>query len=72
MPDIIVTEFMDEAAVDRMSARFECVYDPALVDNPDKLASLVPGCRALIVRNRTQVRGDLLAAADAVECVGRL
>ncbi|MEP0944448.1 MAG: hydroxyacid dehydrogenase [Rhizobiaceae bacterium] len=72
MPDIIITEFMDEDAVDRMTAKFDCVYDPALVDDPDRLAKLVTTARALVVRNRTQVRGDLLAAAGALECVGRL
>lgn len=72
MPDIIITEFMDEDAVDRMTAKYECLYDPALVDDPERLANLVTTARALVVRNRTQVRGDLLAAATALECVGRL
>ncbi|MEP1207354.1 MAG: hydroxyacid dehydrogenase [Rhizobiaceae bacterium] len=72
MPDIIITEFMDEDAVDRLTADYDCVYDPALVDDPDRLASLVSTARALIVRNRTQVRGDLLAAGEVLECVGRL
>lgn len=72
MPDIIITEFMDEDAVDRLTSQYDCVYDPALVDDPDRLADLVTTARALIVRNRTQVRGDLLAAAEVLECVGRL
>lgn len=72
MPDIVITEFMDEAAVDRMTTKFDCVYDPALVDEPERLADLVSEARALVVRNRTQVRGDLLAATKVLECVGRL
>ena len=56
MPDIVITEFMDEDAVDRMTAKYDCVYDPALVDEPDRLTSLVTTARALVVRNRTQVR----------------
>ena len=72
MPDIIITEFMDEDAVDRLTADYDCVYDPALIDDPDRLANVVSTTRALVVRNRTQVRGDLLAAAETLECVGRL
>ncbi len=72
MADIVISEFMDEAAVQRLAARYQTIYDPALVDAPDRLAELVAEARALIVRNRTQVRAPLLAAAERLECVGRL
>lgn len=72
MSDIIITEFMDEAAVARLADRHETLYDPGLVDRPDVLAGLLPSARALIVRNRTQVRGALLAAGTRLQAVGRL
>jgi (S)-sulfolactate dehydrogenase len=72
MPDIVITEFMDEAAVSEGLAGLDVLYDPKLVDRPADLAKLVADCRALIVRNRTQLRGDLLAAAGKLEVVGRL
>ncbi|WP_187970800.1 hydroxyacid dehydrogenase [Aquibium microcysteis] len=72
MPDVVITEFMDEAAVGRLKARFDTLYDPALVDRPDDLRAAVVSARALIVRNRTQVRGALLDAATSLTCVGRL
>jgi (S)-sulfolactate dehydrogenase len=72
MADIVITEFMDEAAVGRLRAAHDTVYDPALVDRPDELIALVADARALIVRNRTQVRGGLLEAAARLNCVGRL
>ena len=72
MPDIVITEFMDEAAVSRLKARYDTLYDPALVDRPDELPGLLSTARALIVRNRTQVRGVLLEAAPRLRCVGRL
>lgn len=72
MADIIITEFMDEGAVARLRAKASTVYDPTLVDSPDELMGLVAGAKALIVRNRTQVRGGLLAACDALQTVGRL
>lgn len=72
MIDIVISEFMDENAVEALSADFSVHYDPELVDRPDELLALARSARALIVRNRTQVRGELLAAATALKVVGRL
>jgi (S)-sulfolactate dehydrogenase len=72
MPDIVVSEFMDEAAIENLAADFEVLHDPGLADRPDELRRVAGDCRALIVRNRTQVRGDLLAACARLEAVGRL
>jgi (S)-sulfolactate dehydrogenase len=72
MVDIVITEFMDEDAVATLKARYDTLYDAALVDRPADLLAAARGCRALIVRNRTQVRGDLLAACTKLEAVGRL
>jgi (S)-sulfolactate dehydrogenase len=72
MPDIVITEFMDEEAVREGLAGFDVLYDPKLVDRPDDLALAVGGARGLIVRNRTQVREDLLAHAPRLAVVGRL
>ncbi len=72
MADIVITEFMDEDAVATLKARYDTVYDATLVDRPADLLALAKDCRALVVRNRTQVRGDLLAACTKLEAVGRL
>jgi (S)-sulfolactate dehydrogenase len=72
MPAIIITEFMDEAAVATLAARHDTLYDPRLVDDMPRLLALLPEARALIVRNRTQVRGAVLAAGARLEIVGRL
>lgn len=72
MADIVISEFMDEAAVREGLAGRDVVYDPGLVDRPADLARLVADARALIVRNRTQVRGSLLEAAGKLKVVGRL
>ena len=63
---------MDQTAVDALAADFDLVYDPQLVDREDALLAAVASARALIVRNRTQVRGELLQAASALRVVGRL
>lgn len=72
MPDIVVAEFMDEAAVREGFAGLDVLYDPTLVDRPADLARAVADARALIVRNRTQVRGALLEAAPRLRVIGRL
>ncbi len=72
MADIVIAEFMDQAAVDDLGATNDVLYDPALVDDPDRLAREVASARGLIVRNRTQVRGALLDAGQALRIVGRL
>ena len=72
MPDIVISEFMDQGAVDSLATDFDVVYDPQLVDRHDDLLAAVASARALVVRNRTQVRGELLEAASALRVVGRL
>ena len=72
MPKIVISEFMDEAAIAEHLGSFEVVYDPDLVDQPERLAREAADADALIVRNRTQVRGALLQAAAKLVCVGRL
>ena len=72
---IVISEFMDEVAVDRLRAAFGAdvvMYDAKLVDQPDALAAAVAACEVFIVRNRTQVRGELLDACKSAKVIGRL
>jgi (S)-sulfolactate dehydrogenase len=73
MARIVVTEFMDERAIAPWrSAGHEVLYDPKLVDDAPRLAAEAAKCDALVVRNRTQVRGALLEAMGRCRVVGRL
>jgi (S)-sulfolactate dehydrogenase len=72
MATIVISEFMDETAVATLQSRHPTLYDPTLVDRPAELERTLAEARALIVRNRTQVRGGVLAAGQALEVVGRL
>jgi (S)-sulfolactate dehydrogenase len=72
MAEIVISEFMDEAAIRASFAGRDVLYDPKLVDDAPRLAAALRDARALIVRNRTQVRGALLEAAPRLEVVGRL
>ena len=69
---IVISEFMDDAAVAKLAARFDVLYDKTLVDWRDTLKNALAEAKALIVRNRTQVNGDLLNAAPHLVAVGRL
>ncbi len=72
MARIVIAEFMDERAVAQLSAKHTVVYDPKLVDDPARLLVEAGTCDVLVVRNRTQVRGELLAALARCKVVGRL
>ncbi|MEX0695355.1 MAG: hydroxyacid dehydrogenase [Rhodospirillales bacterium] len=72
MPDIIITEFIDPAALKRLQAEFDVHYDQDLWNKPEEIGRMMKGVPSLIVRNQTQVRGVALAGADTLKCVGRL
>ncbi len=72
MARIVITEFMDERAVAQLRARHDVLYDPKLVDDAARLAQEAAGADVIVVRNRTQVRGALLAALQRCKVVGRL
>ncbi|MHB8495332.1 MAG: NAD(P)-dependent oxidoreductase [Casimicrobiaceae bacterium] len=69
---IVISEFMDDAAVADLAWRFDVVYDRDLVDRPADLRGRLADAEALIVRNRTQVDFALLASAPRLRVVGRL
>ena len=69
---IVIPEFMDAGAVASLAAAHDTLYAPDLVDRAGALAAECARADALIVRNRTQVRGDLLARATRLAVVGRL
>jgi (S)-sulfolactate dehydrogenase len=72
MARIVITEFMDGPAVAQLQARHDVLYDPALVDDAPRLLAEAARADAIVVRNRTQVRGELLAALARCKVVGRL
>lgn len=69
---IVISEFMDAPAVEALSGEFDVDYRPKLVDDSAALEAALGGARGWIVRNRTPVRGPLLAAARELRVVGRL
>ena len=72
MPLVVVSEFMNEAALAPLRAEHEVLFDPELVDERSALLAAVADAEAIIVRNRTQVDDELLTAAPRLRVVGRL
>jgi D-3-phosphoglycerate dehydrogenase len=71
MPDILISENVQGAAVDALRSRFTVSIEPELWKNPDLLAEKVKSCRALIVRNQTPVTAALINAAPELLVIGR-
>lgn len=69
---IVISEFMDEAALSGFAEQDQVLYAPELVDDRAALLAEVSNADALIVRNRTRVDAEVLAAAPLLKVVGRL
>ena len=69
---ILITEFMDQTAVDSLTDEFDVTYGPDLADDIERLYDLLADVDGLIVRTSTQVGPDLLRAAKKLVCIGRL
>ncbi|SDE82694.1 (S)-sulfolactate dehydrogenase [Salipiger thiooxidans] len=69
---VVVSEFIDEAALAKFGPEIAVTYDPGLVDDREALLAALPGAQALIVRNRTQVDAAVLEAAPGLRVIGRL
>lgn len=69
---VLITEFMDEGAVEDLKSRLDTEYLPDLADRQAEIPGLMAGVEALIVRNRTQVTAELLEASPDLKVVGRL
>ena len=72
MSKIVITEFMDQAAVADLLKDHDVVYDPGLVDDRPGLFQHISDAEGLIVRNRTQVDAMLLDRSPKLVAVGRL
>ena len=69
---IVISEFMDDSAVQLLRADFKVLHDASLVDRAADLHAAMKLADALIVRNRTQVNAALIASSPRLKVVGRL
>jgi (S)-sulfolactate dehydrogenase len=72
MPEVIITEWLEDEYVARLDA-FGVHHDPELIHKPEELkALLADGCRGMVVRSGTPVGADVLEAGPGLVAVGRL
>ena len=69
---IVIPESILPESIARLGAAHDVVYDPSLVNDSARLATVARDADAIIVRRLTQVRGELLEAMPRVKAVGRL
>jgi (S)-sulfolactate dehydrogenase len=72
MSDIVITEFLEPAAIEVLKKDFTVHWDRELWNKRGDLEKLVPDLPGLIVRNRTPVDKALLEMAPKLKVVGRL
>lgn len=72
VPDVVITEFLEPAALKELERDFKVHWDPELWNKRRDLEALVRSLPALIVRNRTPVDKVLIEMAPELKVVGRL
>ena len=72
MTRVIITEFMDESEVSRLSSHHEVLYNPDLHSNINSLLDSITDTQALIIRNKTLVNRELIEASKDLRVIGRL
>lgn len=71
-PRVVISEFIAPEGLARLEATVDVVADATLVGDRARLLAAVADADALLVRDRTQVDAELLAAAPRLRVVGRL
>lgn len=69
---IVIPEFMDMDSVTDLRDGFDVVYEPEMWAQAEALEAALGNAAGLIVRNKTQVNAELIAAAPMLRAVGRL
>jgi (S)-sulfolactate dehydrogenase len=70
--NIVISEFMESAAVAKLQVRHRVLYDPQLASDLPRLAEAMADCDALVVGSRTDVSADLLSLSTEISLVGCL
>ena len=71
MPDILIPEKITGRPIDELHDHFTVHAAADLWQDPAALTAAAADCRALIVRNQTQVTADLIAAAPNLKIIAR-
>ena len=69
---ILITEFMEVKCVEVLKINFDVTVDHDLSANSNELKKIINKFDALIVRNKTQVKKEVLEKATNLKFIGRL
>ena len=69
---ILITEFMEVKCVEVLKINFDVTVDHDLSANSNELKKIISEFDALIVRNKTQVKKEVLEKATNLKFIGRL
>ena len=72
MNKILITEFMDQSAIDLLNKKFEIIYDDEIWKNSDLIEKKIENVDVIIVRNKTQLNSNILQNAKKLKFIGRL
>ncbi len=72
MARVVVCEWVDAAAVERLRERFDVLVDQELHADRPRLFAALADAEALLVRNQTRVDTELLDAAPNLRVIGRV
>ena len=69
---ILITEFMEVKSIEMLKTKFDVTFDQDLSNNPSKLKKIISDFDILIVRNKTQVKKEVLENTPNLKFIGRL
>ena len=69
---ILITEFMEGKSIEILKTKFDVTFDQDLSNNPSKLKKIISNFDILIVRNKTQVKKEVLENTTNLKFIGRL
>ncbi len=70
--DILISEDLDAPAIQKLSAKYHVVREPALWKDTARLKELIREARAIMVRNQTQLTEEVLSGAPKLVGIGRV
>ena len=72
MKKILITEFMDQSAIDLLNKKFEIIYNDQIWEKSDLIEKNIENVDVVIVRNKTQLNSNILQNAKKLKLIGRL
>lgn len=70
--DILISEDLDAPAIRKLGEKYQILRGAELWKDPANLREAIKDVRAIIVRNQTQLRADILDAAPKLVAIGRV